>query len=374
MQKTVNEIIEMIDEGKLHYDQSTQRKFIYFTINKKTEDGEITKAGNIIRSILQLDIQLPALFFWEKEEGKYNIHDGKQRVLSIYYFIKPTKEINVVTRINGKETTYNGLTDEQREKLLKYKFDITIKKGDEKHEENSFYEINTNSEPLTDYESLRGMFHGKWIYEFENYLETKSKVVDKIKKIGRGEQAIYFLFNCFKLLGDKNEQLKIREFLRGVRNNNFISEEYKMDDIIDIYSEILRIEQIHDIKSIQVASYIVEKNWDREKIINYYRKISKKANDIKSWKVETHKIAINKLIQDDIECDGKRYFTDEDKSSLYKRSQRCAEANCKIDNYKELEVDHKEAWSHGGKTILGNGQLLCKSHNASKSDEDGEKG
>ena len=88
MKKTVNEIIEMIEFGKLHYDQSTQRKFIYMTMPKiKTEDGEITRAGNVIRSILQFDIQLPALYFWDLKNGEYNIHDGKQRILSIYYFM-----------------------------------------------------------------------------------------------------------------------------------------------------------------------------------------------------------------------------------------------------------------------------------------------
>ena len=101
----------------------------------------------------------------------------------------------------------------------------------------------------------------------------------------------------------------------------------------------------------------------------------RKANDVKSWKIETHKTAISKLIQDDIECDGLRLFSDNDKSELYKRSQRCAEANCQVTNYKELEVDHIDPWSKGGRTILGNARLLCKSHNASKgNDEDGVKG
>ena len=72
MQKTVREIIEMIDNGTLHYDQSTQRNFIYFTINQTTDDGDLTKAGNVIRSILQFDIQLPALYFWDNGNGEYN--------------------------------------------------------------------------------------------------------------------------------------------------------------------------------------------------------------------------------------------------------------------------------------------------------------
>ena len=185
MQKTVREIIEMIDNGTLHYDQSTQRNFIYFTINQTTDDGDLTKAGNVIRSILQFDIQLPALYFWDNGNGEYNIHDGKQRILSIYYFLKPTSKINVVTRLNGREVTFKGLSEEQQNRLLDYKFDIVVKKGTPEQEETSFYMINTNSIPLTDYESLRGMFHGTWIYEFEQFLDAKSRVIDNIKKIGR---------------------------------------------------------------------------------------------------------------------------------------------------------------------------------------------
>lgn len=374
MQKTVREIIEMIDNGILHYDQSTQRNFIYFTINQTTDDGDLTKAGNVIRSILQFDIQLPALYFWDNGKGEYNIHDGKQRILSIYYFYKPTSKINVVTRLNGREVTFKGLSKDLQDKLLDYKFDIVVKSGTPEQEEMSFYMINTNSVPLTDYESLRGMFHGTWIYEFEQFLEAKSRVIDNIKKIGRGEQAIQFLYNCFGLLGEKSAIDKIRLHLRNVRNNVFNPDEFKLNEIIDTYSEFIKITSVNSEKSLLVASFIISKGWDKDLILDYYRRIMRTANDVIKWKFETHKTAISRLIQDNIECDGKRLFSDDDKSTLYKRSQKCAEANCQITNYKELEVDHVEPWSKGGRTIIDNAKLLCKSHNASKGDEDGIKG
>ena len=374
MKKTVGQIIEMIDRGDLRYEQSTQRNFIYHNLNKVTDDGELTKAGNVIRSILQLDIQLPALFFWETEDGKFNVHDGKQRILSLYYFIKPNQSITVVTRINGKECGWKGLSTDQQKALLDYEFDIVVKKGSPEREEKSFYLINTNSVPLTDYESLRGMFHGTWIYEFEQYIEGKSRVIDKVTKIGRGEQVILFLYNCFGLLGDKSAIEKINTQLRRVRNNPFNQEEYGLDRIIEVFAEFSKITAVNDEKSIQVASHILEKGWDKDAIMDYYRRIMRNANDVKSWKIDTHKTAIKKLIQESIECDGKRRFTDDDKSTLYKRSQKCAEPNCKVTNYKELESNHKVPWSKGGRTIIDNGNLLCKPHNASRGDEDGIKG
>lgn len=376
MKKTVKEIIEMIDRGVLHYDQSTQRNFIYMTMPMvRTEDGDITRAGNVVRSILQFNIQMPALFFWKLPNGEYNIHDGKQRILSLYYFIKPTRENNVITRINGREMSFRGLDSETQVKLLNYEFDIVVKDGTQEEEEQSFYLINTNSVPLTDYESLRGMFHGTWIYEFEKYLSVKARVVDNIKRIDRGEQAILFLYNCFGLLGDRNAIHKVRIHLRDIRNNSFNEATFNFEKIIHLFSEMKKATNISDERALATASYIVSRGWDKDLILDYYRKSIRKENDIRSWKFETHKVAIDKLIQDDIELDGKRLFNEEDKSTIYKRSQKCSFPGCEVTNYNELEKDHITAWSKGGRTTVDNLQLLCKSHNASKgADDDGIKG
>jgi len=376
MRKTVREIIEMINNDLLHYDQSTQRNFIYMSMPQiKTDDGDITRAGNVIRSIVQFDIQLPALYFWDLGNGEYNIHDGKQRILSLYYFIKPIPGLNVISRINGRERSFKGLSSVEQKKLLDYTFDIVVKNGTSEQEEQSFYLINTNSVPLTDYESLRGMFHGTWIYEFEQYLDAKSSVIDRVKKIGRGEQAILFLYNCFELLGDRIALTRVKINLRGIRNNSFLPASFHMDEVVELYSELSKTTSMSDERAIQVAGYIIRSGWDKNIILDYYRSIVKLPNDVKAWKFETHVVAISRLIQDGIKCDGKRFFSDDDKSAKYRISQLCAHPTCGESNYKGLEKDHITAWSRGGRTNIDNLQLLCKTHNASKgADEDGNKG
>ena len=376
MKKKVKEIVEMIEKGKLHYDQSTQRNFIYLSMPQiKTEDGELTRAGNVIRSILQFDIQLPALFFWDLGNGEYNIHDGKQRILSIYYFINPTETVNVITRINGKQSSFTGLSSSDQEKLFNYEFDIVVKKGSPQQEESSFYSINTNSVPLTDYESLRGMFHGTWITGFERYLETKSSTLDRVNKIGRGDQAIIFLYNCFNLIDDPIALTRGKEFLRNVRNTVFDQKIFLMDQIIELFSDISLVTSISDERAIRVSRFIIMSKWDKNLILDYYKSLIKLPNDIKKWKFETHVVAITKLIQNNIKCDGKRFFSDDDKSSLYKKKQKCSHPTCGESNYNNLEKDHIKAWSSGGPTQIDNLQLLCKAHNSSKGDdEDGFKG
>jgi hypothetical protein len=364
MKLKVKEIIEWLDTGKLRTEQTTQRRFIYQTMEVNLFDGTITRAGNVLKSILQHHIQLPALYFWERD-GKYNIHDGKQRILSIYYFIKPTPDISVVTNLHGKEVAFSGLTAEQKQYLLDYEFDIVVVSGDQEKEETTFYLINTNAVPLTPYEALRGMFYGTFLYEFESYLEAKAKMTDKIKQIGRGEQAILFLYNCFKLLGEKENDKRIRKFLESIRNNSFNSKLYKLDETVGLFSELLKILTIPDSKALEVAALIIRKGYDKDRICDYFRQIIRRSNDVKRWNIDTFTTAINNLINNNIECDGKRFFTDNDKDLLYARSQRCAGLYCNENNYKKLEVDHITKWSKGGKTILDNARLLCKSCNSS---------
>ena len=47
MQKTVKEIIELINNGTLHYNQSTQRKFVYADLPAQLNCGKTTKAGSL---------------------------------------------------------------------------------------------------------------------------------------------------------------------------------------------------------------------------------------------------------------------------------------------------------------------------------------
>lgn len=380
MQKTVNEICGMIRSGELNYNQSTQRKFVYADMSAQLSCGITTKSGSLLNSILEKDIQLPAVYFWKNTEtGKLNIHDGKQRILSIYYFIYPTNKINISTIIGGKQFTYDGLPDALKEKLLNYTFDIVYREGTSDQEEESFDLINSNAVPLTKYECLSGMFYGTWLREFESYVDIMSKNLDGVKPIGRGEQAYKFLLACFDLNdgrqagGNDTSNLKLKNALRPIRQNRFNAADYAFDKILNLFSELSKvIKGIKEERALSIANYIVRKNYDINKIVDYYRECVRTAfNDVNSWDMQTHKRAIDALILEGLKLCARRYFGKDIKDQLYAKSGRCAHvdaggAHCEETSYSKLEVDHITPWSMGGPTILDNAQLLCKTHNASK--------
>lgn len=278
MQKTVREIMDMISSGELNYNQSTQRNFVYADMKAQLNCGETTKSGSLLNSILEQNIQLPALYFWyNTDTNQLNIHDGKQRLLSIYYFIYPTRNISISTILNGRTFVYEVLSDELKEKLLNYTFDIVYRSGNSAEEEKSFDLINSNALPLTKYECLSGMYYGQFLKEFEAYIENMSKVLDSVKPISRGEQAYKLLLAMFnisdsKKAGSDRSDLLLKENLRPVRYNSFDPANYSFDEIILLFNEIMHtIKGIKEERALSVANYIVRKGYDKDRVLDYYR-------------------------------------------------------------------------------------------------------
>ena len=380
MQKTVREIIDMINAGKLQYNQSTQRKFVYADMDAQLDCGKTTKSGSLIHSILEYDIQLPAVYFWHNTDtGHLNIHDGKQRLLSLYYFINPTPNINFTTIRNGKAMNFNALSTADQDKLLNYTFDIVERTGTSEEEEKSFYLINTNSVNLTSYECLSGMLHGTFLTQFENFVEHSAKTMDQVKPIGRGEQAYKLLLTMFDLCDSKKavsndkSMLLLCDRIRPLRDNWFDPKSFSFDEILQVFNEFSRVTKVKEDRALSVAAYIVRKNYEADDVINLYRKSMKGINDIGSWDIDTHKTFIDYFVENGYSAslDPKRNFDKEIKDQLYARSNCCAHIDdngnhCTETNYSKLEVDHITPWSKGGRTILANAQLLCKHHNTSK--------
>ena len=380
MQKSVREIIDMIDRGELHYNQSTQRKFVYADLPVQLACGRTTKAGSLIHSILEEGIQLPAVYFWKNTDtGQLNIHDGKQRILSLYYFIKGQGLGRCVsTYRRGKETSFAGLSEEDQNRLLDYRLDVVERAGSSYEEERSFYLINTNSVNLTSYECVSGMLHGTFLTEFEAYVDKMSKSLDKVNPVRRGEQAYKFLLMMFgisdskKAVSNDKSILLLSDELRAVRGNPFEPKAYRFDEILALFNELMRaVKGLKDDRALSVASYVVKSGYDADTVVYYYRSCMKKINDVSSWDMATHKTFVDAYVIDHIELDPQRYFSKDVKDRLYAKAPRCAHIDgdgnhCHETSYSKLEVDHIVPWSKGGRTTIDNARLLCKSHNASK--------
>ena len=386
MKITVNEIISMIESGKLNTMQSTQRPFLYAETH--INGGSISKAADVIKSILEYGIQLPAIYFWHNTDTKKtNLHDGKQRVLSIYYFLHPEKYTGnqISTEIGGKTLTVDGLTTQQRNNLENYTFDVVEREGNSTEEEDSFYRINMSGLPLTKWECISGQCYGRYLTEFADYIDKLSDTNDFIKKISldRGNQAYRLLMTINqvtdyrKLYSDSDKQ--ISSIVSKKRNYPFDPNVDHAGDILDFYTKFCKLTGTKKDETIlSVAKYVVfDKHYNINELLKVYEKVLSERNDIeKKWDIKIHKEFINAYFErkdefgNNLILDGKRFFEDWQKDKLISNmNERGEEIACKVcgdKNYSHLSVDHIKRWANGGRTELDNAQLLCKTHNSSK--------
>ena len=397
MSKSIKELAKMFKDGKIHTNISTQRSFIYNDYKTLGDCGELTKSGDVIKTILAdilgYETYIPVLEFWNVQDNEknihnaddeFNVHEGKQRFLSIMGFINPTlvdgKEVTTKLNINGeiKAYTFKQLPRELQEKFLNYTLDIMCYYGKRYSEEQSFIKINSSALPLTTYEYLKGAYYGEFLDEFENYINNLSSTLDHISRVGRGEQAIYFLYMCFpNLLIENANKYKLAQLVRDrlseVRNNKFDKNKYKLDSKLQLFSDLARLE-LHNgvekspLKLARIVEYVISKGYNKGQVLAYYTEGINQ--DISKWDFETHKTAIDAYINSNIKLDFQRFFTSEDKLILFGKSHQCVKCGAsKSYALKELEVDHVDPWSKGGRTNLFNAQLLCKYHNSSKNNK-----
>lgn len=310
---TVKELIEDIRTGKIKTDTTTQRKFIYngdYSGIKKvnTESGTITKAGYVIYNILNKGIILPAITLWKNTEtGELNLQDGKQRSLSLLNFVLNS---NVVTYVRGKcYANFNALDQADQDKLLNYQIAVQINEGNNAEEQENFYEVNSNSINLTDYENLRSVLYGPYLYSFEDYID--GLVLDNITKVGRGDQAYKFLLALYDLNDSKQagtadtSRRRLRERIDLVRGNLFDPNYKDFAKMLDFFNSLMQIKfngnkGLSEDVAIAISRFVIRNYPARlQDVLDLYRRSARVRNDIITWasdfnnnNLQTHKCFI----------------------------------------------------------------------------------
>lgn len=370
--------------GNLNIRPSYQRNNVY--------SDEKNQA--VIRTILD-DCPIGIMYWVDLGNGKYEVLDGQQRILAICnyvignYSVKSDKFPRSVPRQDFPNLQVN--LKDIADKILNYELDVYVCEGTPSEKMKWFHVINTAGEPLNEQELRNSAYTGPWLSDAKQRFSMKQ---------GRGVTLADINPNSNKeeklLNGEWNRQDYLQTAIRWACIND------SDDSIKDISDYMLKHQKDPDASELwQNFSSILE--WTRGKFISYNKAlrgldwgqvysdyqngklneapISKGANEINEIiaKLNSDEEVTAKLkgiYQYIITGDSKklqlRTFTDEQKVQKYEEQQHHC-AYCIMEGInreyalKELEADHIKPWSKGGKTTLDNCQLLCKKHNALKS-------
>ena len=347
----IKELYEKIRDGIIISDIDLQREIIY-----NTEKQQL-----VIDSILN-DISLPAFYLWKNDKNNLEVLDGKQRIEAIKKFIE-------------NDLQYNEKIWKQTEPSLQQKFNETelsviICNGSEELKRKIFNRINTLGVPLSAYEVLNGLFNGEYLRGLTSYVSQDKDALKVLGTNSRGKNQMRVLkYLCIlRNKKDLDDYVKERQNESFADDQRLIMKNFKfIREVFDDYGQL----DIFFNLSVKYARDLII--WKEHKTdINIRTKRYLKSDDAKFTDKAVEIENIIQAIVNGISVDDKRLFTIDDKRELL------ALKECKDGKYEcaickkwffveELQVDHVEAWSKGGRTVLSNAQLLCASCNRKKS-------
>lgn len=347
----IKELYEKIRDGIIISDIDLQREIIYNTEKQRL----------VIDSILN-GVPLPAFYLWQNENGKLEVLDGKQRIEAIKKFIE--------NDLQYEEKIWKQTDSSVQEKFNSTELSVIICSGDENLKRKIFNRINTLGIPLSAYEVLNGLYNGEYLRGLSSYVSQDKDALKILGANSRGKNQMRVLKYLCILRAEKdlNDYVEKNQNLSFADDQRLIMKNFKfIRDVFDDYGQL----DIFFNLSIKYAKDVTI--WKEKKSeINVRIKRYLKSDDAKFTDKAAEIENIIQAIVNGISVDEKRLFTIDDKRELLAQKQSENEKyQCEICKKwffpEELQVDHIEAWSKGGRTVLSNAQLLCAPCNRKKS-------
>lgn len=358
----VKELYEKVVNGIIISDIELQRAIVY----------DSDKQALVIDSIYR-GIPLPAFYLWQREDGKLEVLDGKQRIEAIKKF----KQGNL--KYDGKSWKEYAYDSNLQQVVDNTELTTIICGGTEEKKREIFKRINTLGVPLSKFEVLNGLYHGDYIEGLNDYFTQDANVrkVLPYASVDRGDNKYHLL-----------------EYIYYVRNDNVFPKRSELDDYVQRHKDESFNEEIKKIKpyisfirdifggdskigSVLKFKLAVKYLKDRAIWLQHKDDISKECNVF--MKSEGYRLSNSK--EEDVEAvilglvgnlrvDPKRLFTADDKRELLSKhipdaqgKYECNECHQRFTD-DELTMDHVKPWSRGGRTVLSNAQLLCRACNS----------
>src|SRR3989338_9247960 len=153
--------------GKLTIQPEYQRNYIY-------ADGK--RDVEVIDSILK-GYPIGLIYFNQAGKDEFEVLDGQQRITSIGRFV--TGKFAVKDK-NGHEQYYSGMSESQREQIMKTKLLVYVCEGDEPEIKDWFKTINIAGVPLTQQEILNAVYSGPFVtLAREEFSNSNNSLVQK---------------------------------------------------------------------------------------------------------------------------------------------------------------------------------------------------
>jgi len=403
---TIRDVSERIDRNKMIANPDFQRSYVW--------DNKPIIKSRLIESIL-LDVPIPIIYTSETEDGKEEVIDGQQRIMTFHGFKNnkfTLKGLTILSELNGKK--FQDLPEELQDKFLtrgitiikillhsqkdiKFEVFVRLNRGSVKLNEqelrNCIYRGNFNDlmkelRENKDFLNLQGlrephkrMIDAERILRFfafcdnseRNYKSPLKKFLNDYmeKKRNLSEEELEEkkrLFKksvelCVQVFGD----ISFRRYYLGNENNPAGEKDSKINEgLVDIQLYGFMEYEKRDISGKEQMikdSFIDLITSDRE-VIESIEKGTYGTPQVKKRTEEWFK-KIREVVG--YPKNDKRLYTYEEKKILFEKAEGiCQICKNKINTIDDAHVDHIERFSEGGSTNIKNGQITHRYCNLRK--------
>ena len=292
------------------------------------------------------------VMYWFKNGDRYEILDGQQRTISICQYFDGEFAVK-----RGKEVLeFHNLTNGEMDQILDYKLLVYICEGTDKQKLDWFETINIAGEKLTDQELLNAIYTGAWLTDAKRHFsKTNGPAYGLGSKLLKGEpKRQAYLETTIKWINkDVAEYMSIHQHDEDAK------------ELWDYYTRVIKW------VGKRFPTYRKEmKGLAWGEFYNNYRDVEINPDDVtelmKDEEVTKRSGIYHYLLSGDSKYLSIRAFTDADKRVMYENQEGICPTCGEHFEIEEMDADHVDAWSKGGKTKLENGVMLCKKDNRSK--------
>ena len=355
--------------GKLTIQPEYQRNYIY-------AEGGGKKEVAVIKSLLK-DYPIGLIYFNKVGKDNLEVLDGQQRITSIGRYV--TGKFAIMDEKDIPQS-FDSIPKDKQEKIMKTKLLIYECEGAESEIKEWFETINIAGVELKQQELFNAIYSGLFVTlakeEFSNSQNSNTKKWSAYIKGNANRQD--FLARAFDWVshGDiKNYMSKHRKDTNIDELKNYFNSviEWVSKTFIDVEKEMIGLEwgRLYE-------EHHKKGGYNPEKISKAVRRLYADSY------VKNKKGIFEYILGGEIKMKllNVRIFDEPTKNSVYATQTAKAKekgvSNCphcaigkdvsknRFWRLDEMDADHVDAWSKGGKTDITNCEMLCKTHNRAK--------
>ena len=333
--------------GKLDIRPAFQREFVY----------KDSQRDAVIDTILN-GFPLNVMYWAVRDDGVFEIIDGQQRTISIAQYVSGQFSFN--------KLYFHNQPDDIKDRILNYRLMVYRCKGTDSEKLKWFETINIAGLQLTSQELRNAVYAGPWVSDAKRHFSRK----------GAACPAYAVGHKYVNKRADRQEYLETA--IQWIKDEGQAVEDYMAEHQHDKTATALWNHFQSVINRVKAVFPNYRKQMKGLDWGGYYAQLKDERLDPEKLEAEVARL----IIDDDVTSKSGIYlylitgeekhlsiraFSEAMKQQAYERQAGVCAACDEHFEIDDMEADHIDPWSQGGKTNADNCQMLCKPCNRRKS-------